>query len=779
MILRMLAFFLSVGLAAQDYGYRQYSTAAGLPDARVERVVTDSLGYLYARTPLGWVRFDGLQFSDVDLPPAYVRDDVWLSEGEMDHIRQRYLRDTPYADTEILDLTDDVHGYRWLATSDRGLLRQLPSSFVTYSVGGGVSTITQQDGTLYIGTEGRGLYRMVDGSPQPAGQGAELEGLRITSLVADTSFLYVGTAGRGVYALGRDTLFQVRQRDGLPSNWVRKLLLNHSGLTVLTIAGDLAYVTVGDTTTQVSLDALGTKDLPSIVDMVSDSSHRLIIQLADGERQVESRTIGTLVSGLPAVRQMSLRRGTQLWYTTDDRGIFYTDLGAKPFRYARIDDRLLAGAEQYSAVLAREEQREVWVGTDQGVSRLYLDQNGQPLYARQYGAAEGFPVRGDGPTVIFADDRGGVWFATESGLVRLTNDEDNYRTPPVTSLEAVTLFYDTIAPNRVTFRARENHLGFRFRAVDLTHPEKIRYRYRLSPLEPEWSPATTETSVRYAGLPGGRYTFTASASTDGGNTWGRPASYRFTIEVPLLLQPWLLITGVALISVLLTGAFYGYNRRMLRRQAVVRSDWEKQNQLLKLEQQARQLQMNPHFIFNALNGIRGLVDRREARDQLSRFATLMRGILHNSRQERITLAEEIATLENYLRMEQFCHPHPFTYSIDIPGSVNSEEVSLPPMLVQPFAENAILHGFSGLDRPAELHIAFELVGRRCRISIRDNGVGRAIAGQRQADRQPGHQSVAVGVTQERISAMGGSMTIQDGEPHGTVVTLEIPVSYEW
>ncbi|MGB3799228.1 MAG: histidine kinase, partial [Lewinella sp.] len=556
---------------------------------------------------------------------------------------------------------------------------------------------------LYIGTDGRGLYRSLNGAPESADLGVDLEGLRITSLAADTNFLYIGTAGRGVYAVGGDTVYHFRQRDGLPSNWVRKLLPGDSSLTVLTTAGDLAHLFLRDSLPDIRRDSLGFDHPPVIGDLLGDPAGQLVIHLVEGQRQVRRTDRATLVSGLAEITGMSLRRRTQLWCSTEDRGIFYTDLYADPFRFARIDPRFLGEAGHFSSVLARGADREVWVGTDRGVSRISLDQNGQPLYARQYGPEEGFPVAGSGPAVIFADSGGDIWFGTQAGLVKLAvSNADIYRSPPATSLEAVTLFYDTISPTQKDFRARENHLGFRFRAVDLTYPEKVRYRYRLSPLEPEWSPITGENTVRYAGLPGGRYTFTVAASTDGGKTWGLPARYVFTIESPLLLQPWILIAGVLLISGLLVGGFYGYNRRLLRKQALVQRDLERQNQLLRLEQQARQLQMNPHFIFNALNGIRGLVDRREARDQLSRFATLMRGILHNSRQERISLSEELATLEHYVRMEQFCHPHPFTYVIHPPEDVDTEEVSIPPMLLQPFVENAILHGFSGLDRPAEL-----------------------------------------------------------------------------
>ncbi len=782
MIVRILILLTSVGLAAQDYSYRQYSVAAGLPDARVEQVVADTQGYVYARTPLGWVRFDGERFEDIARLPEAASDDIWMSGRELEGIHTRYLAGTPFAGTQLLDLAEDAEGRRWLATSDAGLLRQLPSSFMTYPVGGGgVTALTENRDTLWIGTDGRGLFRLTaDRAPEPVDIGTSLEGIRITSLVADTSFLYIGTAGRGLFAVNGDTLLHLRQAGGLPSNWIREMIVADSSVMVLTTAGDLVGLYATDTNLIVRPHHISVIPDVKFTHLLRGPGGRPILTAPREKRHLWKAESASVVSGLPEVRSAALRRGSQLWLGVDDKGLYYTDLEAEPFRFGRVDDRLTGGSPHFSALLALDSEREVWAGNGQGVVRITLDGSGQPLFSRQYGAAEGWGDDDSGPEVIFGTAAGAIWFGTKLGLVRFTGaSADTYRSPPSTRLEAITLFYDTITPGRIHFSARENHLGFRFRAVDLSYPERIRYRYRLSPIAPEWSPMTSETTVRYAGLPGGAYTFSVAASTDGGKTWGDPATYNFEVESPLVLQPWFSIGGVLLLAGFLIGGFYAYHLRLLRRQASERAALKRENDVLRLEQQARQLQMNPHFIFNALNGIRGLVDDREAREQLSRFATLMRSILHNSRQEYITLAEELATLDRYLRMEQFCHAEPFAYHLEPPEGVDPEEISLPPMLIQPFVENAILHGFAGLDRPGELHVRFLLRGRRCSVYIEDNGVGREEARKRREKGSPGHQPVALSVTSDRISAMGGKLIISNGNPHGTVIHLEIPVTYAW
>ena len=780
MILRWLTLLLSCGLAAQEYNYREYSGAAGLPDNRVEQVVTDSTGFVYARTALGWLRFDGQQFEDITGLPPGVSDRMYLTEAELAAISQRYLEDTPYAGTELLDLAEDAEGRRWFATAGRGLLRQLPSSFTRYATGEGrVTALLDHRDTLYVGTDGRGLFRLVDDGLRPVPGWTDLEGLQITDLAHDDRFLYVATAGRGVYVRGRDTLFHLRQTDGLPSNWIRELALADSSLAILTTAGEVSRWTVTDSSLLLRDDPLNLPDL-QYAHLVSLDTARLLFTATAGEVALHTGEGFVAVTAPAEVANVSFRRGSQLWFTLSDGGVLYTDLNVSPFRYGRVPAKLLGTAARFGAIYAAGDERQVWYGTDRGLSRLFLDANGQPLFARHYGVAEGFPAGEQPSEAITATSDGRLWIGTATGLLRFTGrGGDNYRRPPPTMLEAVTLFYDTIVPGRTEFRARENHLGFRYRAVDLSYPENVRYRYRLSPLLPAWSPVTEETSVRYAGLPGGRYTFTVAATTDGGNTWGPPTRYAFTIESPLLLRPGVLIGGVILIALLLIAGLYTYQRRQVRRRATAYAELERQNRLLRLEQQARQLQMNPHFLFNALNAIRGMVKGAGAREEISRFAGLMRGILHNSRQERITLAEEIHTLEQYLRMEQFCHPDTFTYRIHLPEGVDPEEVSLPPMLLQPFVENAIRHGFSGLERPGELTVSIAVNGRRGSVRIEDNGVGRAAAARRREGSATAHRSVALEVTRQRIDALGGQLHLTDGPEYGTIVELEIPVAYDW
>jgi sensor histidine kinase YesM len=220
-----------------------------------------------------------------------------------------------------------------------------------------------------------------------------------------------------------------------------------------------------------------------------------------------------------------------------------------------------------------------------------------------------------------------------------------------------------------------------------------------------------------------------------------------------------------------------YVGRIRNEESRRREQLEMQNRLLQLEQKALQLQMNPHFIFNALNSIQSLIATRDyevARQEINRFAKLMRSTLNNSRKTGITLQEEIETLEQYLSVEQFCQQNPFTFAIHVGEQVDPETLDIPPMLLQPFVENAVVHGVSHLAYPGRIELFFDLAGDLLVCRITDNGPGREKAALLREAKKPGHQSMALAVTQERLAALGGKIEYHDLET-GTEVEVRVRI----
>jgi len=216
-----------------------------------------------------------------------------------------------------------------------------------------------------------------------------------------------------------------------------------------------------------------------------------------------------------------------------------------------------------------------------------------------------------------------------------------------------------------------------------------------------------------------------------------------------------------------------------------------ENNLLQLEQKALQLQMNPHFIFNALNTVQSLFMSNEqgaARQLLSKFAKLMRAILENSRASVIPLQNEIDLLDNYLAIEQFSRPGKFDYTLTVDPTIDPDEVNIPPMLIQPFVENAIIHGVNPLKHAGQINLSFKKEGSQLVCSVEDNGVGRQASAKLQEQNARKHKSVALDVTEERLEFLNqdhnsksliiSDLKNDDGSIAGTKVLIKLPLE-EW
>jgi len=207
--------------------------------------------------------------------------------------------------------------------------------------------------------------------------------------------------------------------------------------------------------------------------------------------------------------------------------------------------------------------------------------------------------------------------------------------------------------------------------------------------------------------------------------------------------------------------------------------------VIQMEQKALRSQMNPHFIFNALGAIQNFMlqskNPLETASYLTGFAHLMRQILENSREEFITLGEEVNTLENYLKLQALRFPGKFQYAIDIDPAIDPETLKIPPMFAQPFIENALEHGIAHLDRPGLINILFELKNDQVILTIRDNGSGinESTAGEKT------HRSLATTIVKERVALINNTLknkiTFQvktlkntEGLADGTKVLLSLP-----
>ena len=243
----------------------------------------------------------------------------------------------------------------------------------------------------------------------------------------------------------------------------------------------------------------------------------------------------------------------------------------------------------------------------------------------------------------------------------------------------------------------------------------------------------------------------------------------------------LLIIGGAALTFLL------FNRYKLSQKAV-KEKLLRQNS--EIEQRFLRAQMNPHFIFNALNSIQYYItshDNSSAARYLAKFSKLIRHILESSRHQFIPIQEEVKILNVYLELEQLRNSNKFDYTITVDESLEDDFITIPPMITQPYIENAILHGVTHLTERGEIKIAYAKTGDHIECTISDNGIGRDASSIIRQRAKPGHTSVAMELTRDRLElmkqALKGEYKIEihdlkdtEGKACGTEVKLWIPFS---
>ncbi len=390
------------------------------------------------------------------------------------------------------------------------------------------------------------------------------------------------------------------------------------------------------------------------------------------------------------------------------------------------------------------------------------------------------------------DQWGSIWIASGNRLLSLIDDVPLGNLP---KMEITDIMVNGKPVDATNVRISKNDdILVRYRGIFLPSPTKIKYQYRVSENNGDnipWSASSRKTFANVRNLSPGKYAFEARATIDG--------KY-FSYAPPVIIKVsdnkflWILLSilGGALL-VFLTAVFFNvkYNRfkeENIRKRKILIAEKEKliqKNEILELRQKSLQLQMNPHFIFNALNSIQGLIaigDDTKARNYLRAFSLMMRSVLNQSRSQYISIEDEVKYLTNYLSLEKMANGDSFDYEVIVDLKVD-ENIFIPNMLIQPFVENAIIHGVKPLqNRKGKITVHFFVESELVRCVVEDNGVGRKKAKTQQ---RPGHKSVALEVVVQRLSFVQNKygqnpVVFEDiyddsGNACGTKVTILLPV----
>jgi len=327
------------------------------------------------------------------------------------------------------------------------------------------------------------------------------------------------------------------------------------------------------------------------------------------------------------------------------------------------------------------------------------------------------------------------------------------------------------------FSYDQNSISFSFTGINFNQGQQNNYACILEGFDQAWKYPGTERKINYINLPPAKYTFKVKSANHQGEWNENPATFSFEIKPPFWQRWWFRVLLIASVGF----AFYYFIKR---REAAIQKENSIKLQMSELRMQALRAQMNPHFIFNSLNSIQNYIlsnNTIDAASYLSKFAKLMRRILDQSKHNFLPLGEVMETLKMYIEIEAFRFNNEFTYSFTVEEEDDDLlDARVPPMLFQPFVENAILHGLMPKPGDKKLLVSCKRVNNSAAIIIDDNGTGRM--------HQPlkaGHESQAGKLTEGMLESLQQLQNIKatidiidkkdNGTASGTTVKIILPL----
>lgn len=396
-----------------------------------------------------------------------------------------------------------------------------------------------------------------------------------------------------------------------------------------------------------------------------------------------------------------------------------------------------------------DEKDIIWVASNNGLLRIDPS-NIQSI--QQISSLHGLPTN---EVKCVTSNKAKIYVGTHTGLAVFNKQASftNYNPPQLhfTNLK-VNEIYHSIDSN-LTFNYTENYIEFNYTAISFRANGKILYKYRLDGAENQWQ-TTYARQVRYPKLQPGHYTFYLSAQNEDGY-WSNVKQIQIHILPPIWNRVWFKIVATILVLIGLTLLYIRIRNRINDRHLKNKKIASQKRALLEMELQALRAQINPHFMFNTLNSIQNSVkqmDQVKALEYIKRFSSLLRKVLENSRKLTLSVGEEIAMLKLYIDLENKRINNQINWSINIDEAIDPSFHAIPSMVIQPFVENAIIHGLNPkTEGPKTLTIDLKMVSDTLICIIEDSGIGRVKSQEINARKQLQKKSLGLKITKERLA----------------------------
>jgi len=434
--------------------------------------------------------------------------------------------------------------------------------------------------------------------------------------------------------------------------------------------------------------------------------------------------------------------------------------------------------------ILKDPKGRLWFSTNDGLTTVNLSKNS----FKNYNATDGLQANEFNTNCAFMTNDGMMYFGGVNGISYFKPESlaSNSFVAPVriTGIKVMDQVYsDTLAipyVQRINLPYDQNFIEFDFSIFNFSNSERNSYRYKLAGLEGKWVNAGKRRSANYTNLPPGDYTFMVKGSNNDGIENPAEAKISVHIHPPFWKTYWF----ISLLVLLFFGLVYLIYKNKINE---IRKEERQRAEIKRIRTEAEmailRAQISPDFIFNSLNAIEAYTltnRRREASHYLQIFSKLLRQVLENSRQELVTVEEDIQALKLFVELEEERYDHVFKTEFDVDPSLIVNKNQIPPLLLQPFVENAILENLgSREEKGGILKIILKAEKPFLKVTIEDHVEGNCSA-ENTSERKVDLRSKSIYLTLKRIESLGNlydnstSSKITESE-YGTRVELLLPL----
>lgn len=470
-----------------------------------------------------------------------------------------------------------------------------------------------------------------------------------------------------------------------------------------------------------------------------------------------------------------LGKKEELWMAVNSRGLFC-------FHEGRLDS-IPELDHRFVQSLYVDERGRLWVASNQGLAKIETTQLNPIRYSLEwFTKTEG--LTSNNIKDILVDDEN-IYISTEKGLTVL---KDEIKISPS---EYAPFHFSNLQVNGInrviqkTYRLnhQQNNIRIEYQCLDYQNMGAIGFEYQLEGVDKDWV-KTSDFYKEYPLLPPGDYTFRLRRQSNISSTDAPELAMQITIQKPWWKRFWFLALLLSSLGLL---TYLGINLKLnqLKKQSEEKNKINKK--FAELELNALQSQMNPHFVFNALQAIQDYIfkkDEYSANHYLVKFSRLIRLFLESSSKKYIVLQDEIQLLQLYIELEQMRFETTFSFEIDIEPQLPVSTIEIPSMLLQPFVENAINHGLVHHPHNGKLSLSFSQSNGKLYCRIEDNGIGRRKARAMKEASIKKNKSRGIQLVKERKKMLNiiGHLPInvsiedlynEDGSGAGTLVEVVI------